>query len=88
MEIESSVDTDSPVHFPFLLTTEQATVLSGYTYAQWMVHVNNVRSGYPNPEAEIDAFLQLPRDKIIEGFQQEIARLLQPSIPPDFNPSE
>src|SRR5438128_3512699 len=57
MEIKSSTNTDPPVYFLFLLTTDQAMVLSGYTYAQWMVHVNKVRDGYPNPSPEIDNFL-------------------------------
>ena len=77
MEVETSSNSSSPDSFPFIISVEQAQELSRFTYAQWMLHVNKVRDGYPNPIPEVEAFLKLPRQKIIDGFQSEVARLLK-----------
>src|SRR5438128_294625 len=90
METESGDDTDP--EFPFLLTNEQAMNLSGYTYAQWMIHINRVRKDYSdnyNPvPPEVESFLRLPRPDIIAHFQAEVARLVQGLDPPDSHPPE
>src|SRR5438128_9473022 len=88
MEIETSTNFSSPDSFPFIISVEQAQELSHLTYAQWMVYVNKVRDGYPNPILEVEAFLKLPRPKIIEGFQLEVARLLKATKSPDLHPPE
>src|SRR5438132_3832295 len=72
MEVETSSNSSSPDSFPFIISVEQAQDLARFTYAQWMVHVNKVRDGYPNPVPEVEAFLKLPRSKIIDGFRSEV----------------
>src|SRR5438128_6649773 len=88
MEIETSSNSYSPDSFPFIISVKQAQELSHLTYAQWMVHVNKVRNGYPNPIPEVEAFLKLPHTKIIEGFQSAVARLLKATKSPDLHPPE
>src|SRR5438128_3267958 len=78
--------------FPFLISNEQAKVLSEYTYAQWMIHVNRVRKEYSENHdtipPEVESFLRLPRAEIIAAFQEEVALLVQEIDPPDSHPPE
>jgi len=90
------METESPdanyYHFPFLISNEEAKVLSEYTYAQWMIHVNRVRKEYTENHntipPEVESFLRLPRAEIIAAFQEEVALLVQEIDPPDSHPPE
>ena len=94
MEIESTgdADTDLSDSFPLLISNEQARMLSEYTYAQWLVHINRIRKdyseNYDSVPPEVESFLHLPHPEIIAAFQVEVARLVQGLDPPDSHPPE
>ena len=75
----------------FQLTPEQAQQLNDLTAEQWLQHCQNVRANHPRTEAEIDAFLLLPIEKIVEVFHGAVQHLVasssSPSDPPTPDPT-
>ena len=67
MDEDSS--TSDPPNFPFQLTPEQALQLNNLTAEQWLQHCKNVRANHPRTEPEIDQFLDLPIEEIVQIFQ-------------------
>src|SRR5437016_2110522 len=74
--------TADPILFPFQITPEQALQLNSLTAEQWLKHCQNVRTNHPWTEPEIDAFLSLPMEKIIEAFRDTVRHLAASSSPP------
>src|SRR5437016_5511939 len=66
---------------PFQLTPEQAVGLNALTAEQWLVHCQAVRSNHPRTEPEIEQFLSLPIEKIVEVFRGAVQHLVA-SLPP------
>src|SRR5438132_7955575 len=80
--MEEDTPTSDPTIFPFQLTPEQAQQLNSLTAEQWLTHCQNVRSTHPQTEPEIDAFLLLPMEKIVEAFRDAVRHLVASSSPP------
>src|SRR5437879_5453661 len=74
--------TSDPILFPFQITPEQALQLNSLTDEQWLKHCQNVRSNHPRTEPEIESFLSLPMDKIVEVFRDAVRHLVASSSPP------
>src|SRR5438132_1003970 len=80
--MEEDTPTSDPIIFPFQITPEQAQQLNSLTAEQWLKHCQNVRTNHPRTEPEIDAFLSLPMEKIIEAFRDTVRHLAASSSPP------
>ena len=88
--MEEDTLTSDPINFLFQLTPEQAVQLNALTAEQWLVHCQNVRSNHPRTEPEIEQFLSLPIEKIVEVFQgavQHLVASLPPTDPPTPTPT-
>ena len=88
--MEEDTPTSDPINFPFQLTPEQAVGLNNLTADQWLLHCQNVRSNHPRTEPEIEQFLSLPIEKIVEVFRgavQHLVASLPPTDPPTLTPS-
>src|SRR5437879_3332173 len=71
-------------------TPEQAVTLNALTSEQWLSHCQNVRSNHPRTEPEIEQFLSLPIEKIVEIFRgavQHLVASLPPTDPPTPTPT-
>ena len=84
--MEEDTPSSDPIAFPFQLTPEQAQQLNSLTAEQWLTHCQNVRSTHPRTEPEIDAFLSLPMEKIVEAFRDAVRHLVASSSPPTDPP--
>src|SRR5438128_7779066 len=71
-DMEEDTPTADPINFPFQITPEQVLQLNSLTDEQWLKHCQNVRSNHPRTEPEIEAFLLLPMEKIVEVFQDAV----------------
>ena len=80
-DMEEDTPTSDPINFPFQLTPEQAVGLNNLTADQWLLHCQNVRSNHPHTEPEIEQFLSLPIEKIVEVFRGAVQHLVA-SLPP------
>src|SRR5437660_5843084 len=81
VDMEEDTLTSDPTNFPFQLTPEQAVQLNALTAEQWLSHCQNVRSNHPRTEPEIEQFLSLPIEKIVEIFRGAVQHLVA-SLPP------
>src|SRR5438128_4385902 len=79
--MEEDTPTSDPINSPFQLTPEQAVTLNALTPEQWLSHCQNVRSNHPRTEPEIEQFLSLPIEKIVEVFCDAVRHLVA-SLPP------
>src|SRR5437879_2303130 len=89
-DMEEDTPTSDPINFPFQLTPEQAVTLNALTSEQWLTHCQNVRSNHPRTEPEIEHFLSLPIEKIVEVFRgavQHLVASLPPTDPPTPTPT-
>src|SRR5580765_8164867 len=89
-DMEEDSPTSDPINFPFQLTPEQAVQLNALTSEQWLTHCQNVRSNHPRTEPEIEQFLSLPIEKIVEIFRgavQHLVASLPPTDPPTPTPT-
>src|SRR5438128_2524271 len=68
------MDMDS-IDFPFCLTPEQVTALVSLSPEQWLQHCQNVRATHPRTQPEVDQFLSLPIEKIVEVFRTTVNNL-------------
>ena len=68
------MDMDS-VDFPFRLTPEQVSALVSLSPEQWLQHCQNVRASHPRTQPEVDRFLSLPIEKIVEVFRTTVHNL-------------
>ena len=84
--MEEDSPTSDPTNFPFQLTPEQAVQLNALTAEQWLSHCQNVRSSHPRTAPEIDQFLSLPIEKIVEVFRGVVQHLVA-SLPPTDPPT-
>src|SRR5438128_10611691 len=80
-DMEEDTPTSDLINFPFQLTPEQAVTLNGLTPEQWLSHCQNIRSNHPRTEPEIEQFLSLPIEKIVEVFCGVVQHLVA-SLPP------
>src|SRR5437016_4620712 len=78
--------TSDPINFPFQLTPEQVVGLNNLTAEQWLLHCQHVRSNHPRTEPEIEQFLSLPIEKIVENFRGAVQHLVA-SLPPTDPPT-
>src|SRR5438128_8349097 len=85
-DMEEDTPTSDPINFPFQLTPEQAVTLNALTPEQWLSHCQNVRSNHPRTEPEIEQFLSLPIEKIVEVFSGAVRHLVA-SLPPTDPPT-
>jgi hypothetical protein len=88
--MEEDSPTSDPTNFPFQLTPEQAVQLNALTAEQWLSHCQNVRSNHPRTEPEIEHFLSLPIEQIVEIFRgavQHLVASLPPTNPPTPSPT-
>src|SRR5437016_4905258 len=79
--MEEDTPTSDPILFPFQITPEQALRLNSLTDEQWLSHCQNVRTNHPRTEPEIESFLSLPMDKIVEVFRDAVRHLVASSAP-------
>src|SRR5438128_4503226 len=89
-DMEEDTLTSDPTNFPFQLTPEQAVQLNALTAEQWLSHCQNVRSNHPRTAPEIEQFLSLPIEKIVEVFRgavQHLVASLPPTDPPTPTPT-
>src|SRR5438128_1709816 len=89
-DMEEDSPTSDPTNFLFQLTPEQAVQLNALTAEQWLSHCQNVRSNHPRTEPEIEQFLSLPIEKIVEIFRgavQHLVASLPPTDPPTPTPT-
>src|SRR5438128_7549793 len=84
--MEEDTPTSDLILFPFQITPEQALQLNSLTDEQWLVHCQNVRTNHPRTEPEIESFLSLPMDKIVEVFHDAVRHLVASSAPPTDPP--
>src|SRR5438128_6481475 len=85
-DMEEDSPTSDPTYFPFQLSPEQAVQLNALTAEQWLSHCQNVRSNHPHTEPEIEQFLSLPIEKIVEVFRGVVQHLVA-SLPPTDTPT-
>src|SRR5438128_4532214 len=86
VDMEEDTPTSDPTNFPFQLTPEQAVQLNALTAEQWLSHCQNVRSNHPRTAPEIEQFLSLPIEKIVEVFRGAVQHLVA-SLPPTDPPT-
>ena len=84
--MEENTLTSNLILFPFQITPEQAQQLNSLTDEQWLSHCQNVRSNHPQTEPEIESFLLLPMEKIVEVFRDAVRHLVASSSPPTDPP--
>src|SRR5438128_9024341 len=84
--MEEDTPTSDLILFPFQITPEQALQLNALTDEQWLSHCQNVRTNHPWTEPEIESFLLLPMDKIVEVFHDAVQHLVASSAPPTDPP--
>src|SRR5438128_255235 len=85
-DMEEDTPTSDPTNFPFQLTPEQAVQLNALTAEQWLSHCQNIRSNHPRTAPEIEQFLSLLIEKIIEVFRRAVQHLVA-SLPPTNPPT-
>ena len=74
--MEEDTPTSDLINFPFQLTPEQAVTLNALTPEQWLLHCQNVKSNHPRTKQEIEQFLSLPIEKIVEIFRGAVQHLV------------
>ena len=85
-DMEEDTPISDPNNFPFQLTPEQAVQLNTLTAEQWLSHCQNVRSNHPRTAPEIEQFLSLLIEKIVEVFRRAVQHLVA-SLPPTDPPT-
>src|SRR5438128_5025058 len=76
------IDMDNTVDFPFCLSPEQVSTLVSLSPEQWLQHCQNVQANHPWTQPEVDRFLSLPIEKIVEVFRATVHNLSTSTPPP------